>query len=108
MESINLLLTTVDNEAVAKQIAEALISQRLAACVQVSSPITSYYCWQGKQGESVEYRLQIKLLPEQCAAAMAWLSAHHPYQTPELVRLEAEAGRSYVEWMQVEQQGARS
>jgi len=103
MEPICLLLTTVDDTANAEKIAEALISKRLAACVQLSSPITSYYHWQKKLERSVEYRLQIKLLPSQCDAAIAWLLAHHPYQTPELVKLEGASTEAYTQWMQLEQ-----
>lgn len=106
MDVICLLLTTVDDAKVAQKLATGLVEARLAACVQVSAPMTSYYRWQGKQEQSAEYQLQIKLLPEQRDAALAWLEAHHPYQTPELVSLDAQADFRYVEWMQVEQRAS--
>ena len=103
MLPITLLLTTVDSHDDAHRLARELVARRLAACVQGSAPITSHYRWQGKQEESVEYRLQIKMLPERCEAAVAWLTAHHPYQTPEIVRLDGAASEGYARWMRVEQ-----
>jgi len=106
MERVVMLLTTVDDEAVARSLAQGLVAQRLAACVQLSSPVTSFYHWQGALEQSREYRLEIKTVPSQCRGALAWLQAHHPYQTPEILQLEASASADYAAWMRLEQRGA--
>ena len=48
MSDLVQVLTTVDNEAKAKEIAEILLKQRLAACVQMFGPISSSYWWNDK------------------------------------------------------------
>lgn len=47
--------TTIDSREAAQKIADALVSQRLAACVQVSGPITSTYWWEGKMEQAQEW-----------------------------------------------------
>src|SRR6185503_5937768 len=42
-----LILTTVPSDVLGEQIATALVSERLAACVHVGSPMTSIYRWKG-------------------------------------------------------------
>ncbi len=107
MEEIRLLLTTVDDEKTAHRLAEQLVDARLAACVQVSPPVVSHYRWQGKQERAREYRLEIKTLAEVADAAVAWLREHHPYDTPEVVMLDAGADAAYAAWMRLEQEAAR-
>ncbi|RMH51291.1 MAG: divalent-cation tolerance protein CutA [Zetaproteobacteria bacterium] len=102
LEEARLILTTVDDAQAAERLACGLVAERLAACVQVSSPVVSHYRWQGKQEQSRELRLEIKLLPATLDAALDWLAAHHPYDTPELIVLPVQAARRYADWMKLE------
>jgi len=102
LEEARLILTTVDDAAAADRLARGLIAERLAACVQITAPVLSHYRWQGKQECSREQRLEIKLLPERLEAALDWLATHHPYDTPELIVLPAQAERRYADWMRLE------
>ncbi len=91
--------TTVASRADADRLAREIVDQRLAACVQVEGPVTSTYQWKGKVEQAEEFRLCIKLLPEQATALSAWVQAHHPYETPEwIVVAAAEVGEKYLSW----------
>ncbi|MDX8409012.1 MAG: divalent-cation tolerance protein CutA [Mariprofundales bacterium] len=97
---MRLLLTSIDDAERAEQLAAGLIACDLAACVQISSPVTSHYRWQGEQERASERVLTIKLRQDQVASAMAWLAQRHPYDTPELVVLDASASVAYAAWME--------
>jgi periplasmic divalent cation tolerance protein len=56
--------TTIDSREAAQKIAEAIVSKRLAACVQVSGPITSTYWWQGKIEQAEEWLCTAKTRKE--------------------------------------------
>ena len=42
------VMTTVEQRSDAERIARTLVEKRLAACVQVAGPVTSYFHWEGK------------------------------------------------------------
>jgi len=91
--------TTVASRPDAEKMAETLIAQRLAACVQVEGPVASFYHWEGKVERGEEFRLMIKFLPEQEKPLTDWIGRHHPYDTPEWVVAEASAvGEKYLSW----------
>ena len=52
--------TAIDSQEAAQKIAEAVVSQRLAACCWVSGPITSTYWWQNKLEQAQEWTCTIK------------------------------------------------
>jgi periplasmic divalent cation tolerance protein len=57
MEEFIQVITAIDSQDGAQKIAEALVKERLAACVHVSGPITSTYWWQGKMEVAKEWVL---------------------------------------------------
>lgn len=86
--------------AEADRLAEMLISQRLAACVQILPEIESVYRWQGK----VERQKEILVIAKTTRAKFAELErevrAIHSYDTPEIVALPLTAGSApYLEWL---------
>jgi periplasmic divalent cation tolerance protein len=96
--NICLILTTVDSEDAARHMASDLVEQRLAACVQMLPGVRSLYRWQAKTEQSVETLLQIKTTPARADDVVAWLEKHHPYELPEIVRLDGAASRPYAAW----------
>ncbi len=99
MSEIRLILTSVDEQAAAQGIAQALVEQKLAACVQISAAGISVYEWQGEICAEDEFYLNIKTDAAHEAAVIAWLEANHPYETPEIVSLNAKASRDYHDWL---------
>lgn len=95
--------TTTESVEDAGKIAGELIGNRLAACVQVSEPITSYYRWQGKVECSTEYRLVIKTTRLREADVYAAIRKNHPYEVPQILTVPITAGLgAYLDWMQAE------
>jgi len=96
---LTLILTSIDDMQAAEALAKALVEQHLAACVQISAAGSSVYRWQNGIEADTEHYLQIKTVPEQSDAVMAWLDQHHPYDVPEIVRLDGEAADAYGAWV---------
>lgn len=96
---ITLILTSIDDSGQAKILARALVEQHLAACVQISAASSSVYRWQDDVAEEREHYLQIKTTPGRASEAIAWLRQHHPYEVPEIVRLDGSAADAYGAWL---------
>ena len=96
---ICLIMTTVDNEDTARHIARSLVAQHLAACVQMLPNMRACYRWQGKVEEAGEIQIQIKTAPDRAGEVVRWLTQHHPYDLPEIVRLDAQASDTYAAWV---------
>ena len=83
----------------AREIASALISERLAACVHVL-PIESYYRWQGEVHHEPEVLLQIKTAADCLAAVEALIKRLHTYELPEVSVLPIVGGSAeYLAWI---------
>lgn len=98
-DNARIILTSVEHEDDAQNIARQLVERKLAACVQLSAPGTSVYSWQDRIEQSREYYLNIKTTHANARLAIAWLEENHPYDTPEILCLDAEASRDYLQWM---------
>ena len=83
--------TTTDRESVADKIAQALLEQGLAACVQVH-PVNSRYIWKGAVERADEWSLAIKARAADFDAVAATIRALHTYETPEILALPVLAG----------------
>jgi periplasmic divalent cation tolerance protein len=91
MERPRLVYTTLPDAEAALALGEALVRERLAACVNVIPGIRSVYAWEGAvaQGEEVVALFKTR---EGCAPALrAALKARHPYETPVILELEVTA-----------------
>ena len=97
------VITTVANQEDGRRLAEQLVEERLAACVQIVGPLTSVYRWQGNIESAGEFQLLIKSSQNLYGELEAWLMANHPYEVPEILALPVVAGGgSYLDWLQKE------
>ncbi|TQV70897.1 divalent-cation tolerance protein CutA [Aliikangiella marina] len=95
-----LCLTTVDNKSVAKEIALSLVQQKLVACVNVCSNLTSFYQWEGEIVEDREFLLLMKTSSLKIDELSAKLAEVHPYEVPEFIVLPIESGsQEYLDWI---------
>jgi periplasmic divalent cation tolerance protein len=83
----------------AQRIADALLEERLAACVSVLPGMTSTYRWQGKVERAQEVLLIAKTMPHRLGALQARIVALHPYELPEVIAVEAGALPAYLDWI---------
>ena len=95
------ILTSVEHAEQAQQMAHTLLQQRLAACIQQTSG-TSIYRWHGDIEQCEEFYLLIKTRVELKDVVIHWLQKHHPYDTPEIIVLEAQASTAYHAWLHSE------
>ncbi len=91
--------TYPDSES-AHAAARTLLSKKLAACVNVYPPMTSFYAWKGQQEEETEIATFIKTRRNLVDKAIAALRPLHPYSTPCFLILPVEGGNSdYLAWV---------
>jgi len=94
-----MLLTTVPSRDDAVRIANLLIDEKLAACVQLL-PIESFYVWEGKTQNENELLLLIKTRTALFETAIARIKTAHPYSVPQIVGAEFLAGfEPYLTWI---------
>jgi periplasmic divalent cation tolerance protein len=94
------VVTTVDSEEGAQQLARDLVDGRLAACVQVVGPIHSVYRWQGDVQEEREWQCVAKTTADRLDAVVEHLRRHHPYDLPEVVATPIVGGSDdYLRWV---------
>lgn len=97
--------TTTDDREGAHKIALALVSQRLAACVQISGPITSIYWWQGEMSKTEEWIGVAKIRKALSGEVEQAIRQNHIYDEPEIIASEIVAGSSgYLNWINQETQ----
>lgn len=93
-------LTTCASEAQARMLARILVSDRLAACVNIIPKVTSIYEWQNKIHEDTECLLVIKTTQPQIEALKRVLIENHDYDLPELIFMEVDGGsHDYLRWL---------
>ncbi|MEW9573567.1 divalent-cation tolerance protein CutA [Rhodanobacter sp. Si-c] len=98
--TILLCLCTCPDAASAQQLAETLVGERLAACVNRVAGVLSTYRWQDKVSTDSEELLLIKTTAARFEALKARLLELHPYEVPELIALPAERGHAaYLDWV---------
>lgn len=98
-DDLLLLLCTCADDAEAEKIARLLVTQNLAACVQLA-PIRSIYRWQGQVQSCAEVRLAIKTCASHRLRVEAAIRAAHSYQVPQIVALPISyASSDYADWV---------
>jgi periplasmic divalent cation tolerance protein len=94
------VLCTCPDESVAIDIAQVLVGEGLAACVNRLSPVQSTYRWAGRLCEGSEQLLMIKTIPARYEALEMRLKALHPYEIPEIIAIPVVAGSNqYLAWL---------
>ena len=100
MSDALVVLVTVPSRDAGEQLAEALVGEALAACVNIVGPMRSIYRWQGEICRDDEHLLLIKTTSARYAALEARVRALHSYDNPEVVALSIERGAAaYLEWL---------
>ncbi|MFJ8583842.1 divalent-cation tolerance protein CutA [Streptomyces sp. NPDC093595] len=97
------VLTTTDSADKARELARGAVEARLAACAQISGPVTSVYHWQNAIETSQEWQVLFKTTEACYASLEAHLTAAHDYDTPEIIATPVVRGSAaYLGWLQRE------
>jgi len=99
MNRFSIVMTTCADEGDARPIIDALLQERLAACVQVV-PIHSHYIWDGAVRHEGEVLLMIKGKTENYEAIERTILSLHGYEVPEIILVPIEGGDGrYLSWL---------
>jgi periplasmic divalent cation tolerance protein len=94
------VLVTTSTRDEAASIAEALVSERLAACVNIVAAIESIYRWEGKVTRDSEALMIIKTTSERYPELERRVKELHSYTTPEVIAMRIERGSAqYLNWL---------
>jgi periplasmic divalent cation tolerance protein len=100
MKDCLLVISNLPDEDSAKRLAEYLVNNGLAACVNIQPPCQSVYRWQGKVEQATEIPLFIKTTAKHYPALEAAIRELHPYEVPEIIALPISAGLpAYLQWV---------
>ncbi|KAL5248097.1 hypothetical protein ACHWQZ_G017316 [Mnemiopsis leidyi] len=96
-----MVFVTVPSREVAKSIAGGLLSEKLAACINVIPGVTSYYEWQGKMEEDQELLLMIKSTSAKFSELSEFVKSKHPYDCVEVISADIDQGNQpYLDWIE--------
>ncbi|HKY05732.1 MAG TPA: divalent-cation tolerance protein CutA [Blastocatellia bacterium] len=95
-----IVFVTASNADEAGRIAESVVSDRLAACVNLVPGVESVYRWEGKVTRDAEILLVIKTTDERYPDLERRVKELHSYSTPEVISFRVEKGSAdYLKWL---------
>ncbi|MFF4949987.1 divalent-cation tolerance protein CutA [Streptomyces chattanoogensis] len=93
-------MTTTDSEDKAQRLARGAVEGRLAACAQISAPVTSVFRWENAVETGREWQVLFKTTAARYEALEARLRATHDYETPEIIATPiTRGGADYLAWI---------
>ena len=102
-EQVVVALTTAPSAEVAERIGRSLVEERLAACANVVTGITSIFWWKDAIQRESEALVILKTTAAEVEALERRVAELHPYDVPELVAIPVAAGHGpYLDWVRAE------
>jgi len=101
-----LVLTNLPDRGAAEKLADILVAQRVAACVNILAPCRSVYRWQDAVQHDEEHPVLIKTTQARYGELERAIRAAHPYELPEIIAVPVERGLpAYLDWVAAETAG---
>jgi periplasmic divalent cation tolerance protein len=101
MKSYIQVSTTTETKEEAQKIAQYLVEQGLAACVQITGSMESTYRWKGKVETANEWLCLIKTRDDLYNKVEVAIKKLHSYKTPEIIALQITKGsKEYLSWIE--------
>lgn len=105
MSDVLLVVTNLPDRATAERIADMLVTEGMAACINILAPCTSVYRWEDKLNHTDEVPLLIKTTRAAYTRLQNRLQELHPYELPELIAVPVTNGLpAYLAWVGQETQ----
>jgi periplasmic divalent cation tolerance protein len=102
-QEVIMVITNLPDRATAERIADTLVTESAAACVNILAGCTSVYHWEGKLNHTAEVPLLIKTTRAAYPRLEATLRKLHPYELPEIIAVPVIAGLpEYLNWVVTE------
>jgi len=103
MTEFCLVLVTCKSEPEARKIGQALVKQKLAACVNIIPKVNSLFFWNKKLSRAREALLLIKSRRKLFSALSEAIRKSNSYKLPEIIALPILAGeKKYLNWLKSE------
>merc|ERR1712098_274724 len=100
LEEFSMAFVTAPNADKAKEIAGGLVSNKLAACVNIIPGITSVYEGEGKIENDSEVLMMIKTRTTRVEELTEFVKKNHPYDVCEVITISIEGGnKPYLDWL---------
>ncbi len=94
------VFTTTASVEEGQSIAQALVEERLAACVNILSPVRSVYRWEGKLQSGEEALLMVKTTALRLEQLSLRIQQLHSYEVPEIIAVPlVGGGAAYLDWI---------
>jgi periplasmic divalent cation tolerance protein len=93
------LVTTKDKDQ-AEKISQTLLAEKLIACANIVSPVSSFFLWQGKVDKAEECLVVMKTRKSLFGELSLCVKALHSHEVPEVLALPiADGSEAYLSWM---------
>ena len=97
-----IILVTCKDKSEAEKITQSLLEQRLIACGNIVSPVTSFFNWLGKIDKAEECLVVMKSRMDLFGEVSKQVKDLHSYEVPEVLALPIiEGSKAYLDWMSV-------
>ena len=103
MTDVIQISTTTPSRNDAEKIAQHLLQAKLAACIQITGPLTSKYWWDGNIESAEEWLCTIKTRGDVFARVERAIRENHPYDEPEIIAVPViDGSEGYIRWVKDE------
>ncbi|ABD45331.1 divalent-cation tolerance protein CutA [Ehrlichia chaffeensis str. Heartland] len=100
MKNISLLYTTTPTYEDAYRISNILLENKLIACANIFSNITSVYVWEDEIHNNTECAIILKTTNDLVQHATNKIQAIHPYDTPAIITIDpTNANDKFIQWV---------
>ncbi len=98
---ICLIYSTHPSAEQARQTADSLLNETLAACCNILPGAESHYVWEGERQVSAEWVMLSKTSETQAHAVMHAIRAQHPYDNPAILQIPLNGGNpTFLAWVE--------
>ena len=95
-----LIYCTVPNAKIAKEMANLIVKNRLAACVSITDKVESIFSWDGELCKEKELLLSIKTVRSNFERINTLINDMHPYNVPEVIAVPViNCSEDYMQWI---------
>jgi periplasmic divalent cation tolerance protein len=99
-EKYVVVFITAETHGQGRDIADALVGGKLAACVNIVPQVQSKFWWQGKIDSANESLLIVKTREALLDKVIATVKSLHSYKVPEIIALPIVGGnKDYLDWI---------
>ena len=97
-----IILVTAKDKEEAEKITQVLLNERLIACGNIVSPVTSFFYWLEKIDRAEECLIVMKSRTDLFPQVVERVKSLHSYEVPEVLALPiVDASKAYADWMGV-------